>query len=122
VPQGGIAKIVEASGEPEGRRAIRAGKLPRQAGSILVRHSAQYELTLQAETLAISAAKLLPYEEKDRAALEERIGQIRHLLETVDLLYDAFTKRRLGASWPTELGRVQRWLQREDEAPAAEAA
>ena len=69
-----------------------------------MRHSAQYELTLQAETLAVSAAKLPPAEEKDRAALEERIGQIRHLGETLDLLYDAFTRRRLGAGWPAELG------------------
>jgi hypothetical protein len=107
---------------PEARRAVQAGKLPRQAGLILVRHSAQYELTLQAETLAVSAAKLPPAVEKDRAALEERIGRIRHLGETVDLLYDAFAKRRLGAGWAAELGRVQRWLQREGGVQAADAA
>src|SRR3954469_13679100 len=81
---------------PEARRAIQAGKLPRQAGLILVRHSQQYELTLQAETLAVSAAKLPPAEEKERAELEERISQLRHLQETVDLLYYAFLKRRMG--------------------------
>ena len=43
---------------PEARRAIQAGKLPRQAGLTLVRHDQQYELTLQAETLAVSGAKL----------------------------------------------------------------
>ena len=31
---------------------------PRKAGMILVRHGAQYELTLQAETLAVSGARL----------------------------------------------------------------
>ena len=41
---------------PEARRAIQAGKLPRKAGLILVRHDNQYELTLQAETLAVSGA------------------------------------------------------------------
>src|SRR5262249_56911121 len=39
---------------PEARRAIQAGKLPRKAGLTLVRHDQQYELTLQAETLAIT--------------------------------------------------------------------
>ena len=38
---------------PEARRAIQAGKLPRKAGLTLVRHEQQYELTLQAETLAV---------------------------------------------------------------------
>jgi hypothetical protein len=34
------------------------GKLPRKAGLILVRHGEQYELTLQAETFAVSGAKI----------------------------------------------------------------
>jgi hypothetical protein len=45
---------------PEARRAIQAGKLPRQAGLVVVRHDQQYELTLQAETRAVSGAKLPP--------------------------------------------------------------
>ncbi len=36
---------------PEAFRALQAGKLPRKAGLIVVRHGSQYELTLQAETL-----------------------------------------------------------------------
>ena len=81
---------------PEARRAVQAGKLPRQAGLILVRHDQQYELTLQAETLAVSGAKLPEAEEREeRARLEERVSQVRHLIETVDLLYDAFLERRL---------------------------
>jgi len=42
----------------EARRAVPAGKLPRQAGLILARHDQQYELTLQAETMAVGGAKL----------------------------------------------------------------
>jgi len=42
---------------PEARRALQAGKLPRQAGMILVRHDQQYDLTLQAETLAVTFTK-----------------------------------------------------------------
>ena len=70
---------------------------------------------LQAETLAVSGAKLpAPEEREERLRLEERVSQLRHLIETVDLLYDAFLRQRLGADWPKELERVQAWLQREE--------
>ena len=108
---------------PEARRAVQAGKLPRQAGVILVRHDQQYELTLQAETLAVGGAKLPPVEDGEpRVTLEDRVGQLRHLIETIDLLYGAFLGRRLGADWPRELERVQRWLQRDERGRLAASA
>ena len=100
---------------PEAKRAVQAGKLPRKAGLTLVRHDNQYELTFQAESLAVSGAKLpQPENLEDRARLEERVNQLRHLLETLDLLYDAFGNRRLGNGWPRELGKMQKWLQQEE--------
>jgi hypothetical protein len=97
---------------PEARRAIQAGKLPRKTGLTLVRHDRQYELTLHAETLAVSGARLpAPEEEDDRARLEERINLLRHLLETLDLLFDAFGRRRTGGSWSRDLGKIKKWLQ-----------
>jgi len=100
---------------PEARRAIQAGKLPRKVGLTIVRHDHQYELTLQAETLAVTGAKLPATEAADdRGRLEERVTQLRHLLETLDLLYDAFGARRASDDWPKELARMQRWLQREE--------
>jgi hypothetical protein len=100
---------------PEARRAIQAGKLPRKAGLIVVRHDAQYDLTLTAETMAVSGARLpAPESGEERARLEERVTQIRHLVETLDLLYDAFGQRRAGSDWGKELARMQKWLQRED--------
>jgi hypothetical protein len=108
---------------PEARRAIQAGKLPRQAGLVLVRHDHQYELTLQAETFAVNGAKLPAGEESDqRARMEERISQVRHLIQTLDLLYHAFLKRRLAATWPEELGRMRKWLQREERVWSARIA
>jgi hypothetical protein len=102
---------------PEARRAIQAGKLPRKAGLTLVRHDTQYELTLQAETLAVSGARLPPPEAgEDRARLEERVTQVRHLVETLDLLYDLFGQVRFGESWPKKLLEMQKWLQREERA------
>ena len=63
---------------PEARRAIQSGKLPRKAGLTVVRHDAQYELALHAETLAVASAKMpnLPDEVTDaRAKLDERATQ-----------------------------------------------
>lgn len=100
---------------PEALRAIQVGKLPRKMGLTLVRHDQSYELTLQAESLAFSGTRLPPPEgEDDRARLEERVTQLRHLLETLDLMYQAFLRRRLGDGWAKELSRMKKWLQRED--------
>jgi hypothetical protein len=100
---------------PEARRAIQSGKLPRKIGLTLVRHDRQYELTLQAETLAVGSAKLpTPEGEEERARLEERIDILRHLVETLDLLYNQFGKVRVGDSWQKELTKMQKWLQREE--------
>jgi hypothetical protein len=100
---------------PEARRAIQAGKLPRKAGMIVVRHDSQYDLALNAETLAVSSARLpAPEASEERARLEERVTQIRHLVETLDLLYDAFGQKRASEEWSKELVRMQKWLQREE--------
>ena len=99
---------------PEALRAIQAGKLPRKMGLTLVRHDATYELTLQAESLAIGSARLpAPEGDDDRARLEERVTQLRHLLETLDLVYQAFLRRRLGDGWTKELARIRKWLRPE---------
>jgi hypothetical protein len=107
---------------PEARRAIQSGKLPRKAGMIVVRHDHQYELTLHGETLAVSGARLpAPDAADERDRLEERITQLRHLVETLDLMYDAFSRHRAGDGWAKELARMQKWLARADR-PRASAA
>jgi hypothetical protein len=105
---------------PEARRAVQGGKLPRKVGLILVRHDQQYELTLQAEALAISGCKMpAPEAVEERARLEERVTQLRHLLETLDLLYDSFGRHRASDDWLKELARIQKWLAREDRSRVA---
>jgi hypothetical protein len=99
---------------PEAFRALQAGKLPRKAGMVLVRHGAQYELTLQAETLAVSGAALPKPEDEGLSRHEQRMARIdslRHLAESLDLLFQAYLLRRTGAGWTDELGRIRRWLQ-----------
>lgn len=102
---------------PEARRAIQSGKLPRKAGLTVVRHDQQYEFTLHAETLAVGSGKMpnLPDDVKDaRARLDERADQIRAFVETLDLIYDAFTRQRFGPGWKETLPKMQRWLAREE--------
>jgi recombination associated protein RdgC len=97
---------------PEAFRALQAGKMPRKAGLILVRHGLQYELTLQAESLAVSGANLpKPEGVSGHEARVARIDSLRHLVETLDLLYDAYGRRRTGPEWSAELHRIRRWLQ-----------
>jgi hypothetical protein len=105
---------------PEALRAVQAGKLPRKAGMTIVRHDQSYDFALQAETMAITGAKLpLPEGEEERARLEERVTQIRHLLETLDLVYGAFSQRRLGEEWTKELAKIKKWLHRGRDSAAA---
>ncbi len=98
---------------PEAKRAVQSGKLPRKAGLTVVRHEETSEFALHAETLAVSAAKLPPITEditEPRARLEERITQIRTLIETIDLIYDAFGRVRLSAEWKQQFPALQKWL------------
>lgn len=96
---------------PEAFRALQSGKLPRKAGLALVRHGMEYALTLQAETLAVSGLALPKPEGASGAEAKiARIDSLRHLVETLDLLYDAFGRRRTGPEWSGELGRIRRWL------------
>jgi hypothetical protein len=102
---------------PEAKRAIQSGKLPRKLGLTLVRHDYQYELSLHAETMAVASAKMPPPDEdvKDgRAKLEDRADRMRHFIETLDLLYEAFLVVRLGKEWDDTLPRIQKWLSRDE--------
>ncbi len=97
---------------PESRRAIQSGKLPRKAGLIVSRQGEQYEFTLQAETFNVTAAALpsIDGDGNGSARSEERIEQIRHLSQTVDLLYGAFLARRLSPEWSQDRDAIKAWL------------
>ncbi|MBL7044209.1 MAG: hypothetical protein ISR77_36610 [Pirellulaceae bacterium] len=114
-PQGESGKGTIAAEDPtylpEAAQAIRTGKLPRKAGLILVRHGEQYELTLQAETFAVSGAKIQIDEDAEgRGILEDRIEGLRGLKETLDLLYQAFCEQRIGKDWKNDLDQMRGWL------------
>ena len=99
---------------PESRRAIQSGKLPRKAGLIVSRQDQQYEFSLQAETFNLSAG-LLPKIETNgnpRAYFEERVEQLRHLTETIDLLFRVFLSLRVSSDWTDTLAKMQTWLRK----------
>ncbi len=99
---------------PEALRALQAGKLPRKAGVVLVRHGAQYELTLQAETLSVAGLNLPKPEDAGLSPHESRLARLdslRHLTQTLDLLFQAFLSRRIASNWNEEVIRIRRWLQ-----------
>jgi hypothetical protein len=96
---------------PEAAQAIRSGKLPRKAGIILVRLGVQYELVLQAETFAVSGAKIHTDETAEgRGAMEDRVESLRELNQTLDLLFHAFCERRVAKTWSRDLERIRAWL------------
>lgn len=97
---------------PESRRAVATGKLPRRAGLMVSRQGQDYVFTLQAETFNVSSA-VLPRTEANgdpHAHAEERVEQVRHLAQTVDLLYQTFLDRRLSPQWQTRLQQMTAWL------------
>jgi hypothetical protein len=101
---------------PEARHGIASGKLPRKTGLLLVRDGVQHEFVLQAETLAVSGARTQLSENGDAAGgggAAERIEALRHLSETIDLLFGAFCKRRLSSGWPRELDQIRLWLRKQ---------
>jgi len=117
-PEGESGKETITAGSPvklpEAAQAIRTGKLPRKAGLTLVRHGQQYELAIQAETFAVSGAKIQSQESSEgRGVVEDRIESVRDLNETLDLLFGAFCERRIGKGWSAELSQVRRWLKGE---------
>ncbi len=96
---------------PEAFRALQSGKLPRKAGLILVRHGQQYELTMQAETLAVSGLALPKIEGASGYELHvARVEALRHLVESLELLFEAYGMRRTGPEWNGDLGRIRAWL------------
>jgi hypothetical protein len=95
---------------PEAKQGIQSGKLPRKAGLLLVRNDEQYELTLQAETFAISGGKITKLGDDKTLDAHERIASINDFAETLDLLFDVFCERRLGKTWKSDLKSLREWL------------
>ncbi|MCK6455605.1 MAG: hypothetical protein L6Q92_03630 [Phycisphaerae bacterium] len=100
---------------PEAHRAIRGGKLPRRAGLVVSREGRQYEFSLSADSMRVSSAVLPTLEGEDEASPPmpaDRVEQVRHLIATIDLLFDAFLSRRTSSAWSEDFAAIVRWLKR----------
>ena len=99
---------------PEAFRALQAGKLPRKAGMIArpprrpVRADPPGRDPRRLRRRAPQARRRGLSRHEQRIA---RIDSLRHLTETLDLLFEAYLLRRTGSGWTDELGRIRRWLQ-----------
>lgn len=113
-PLGESGKDVIASESPvklpEAMHALRSGKLPRKMGMTLVRDDLRFECVLQAETFAISGAKIATTDDESMES-EERIAAIGQMTDTIDGMFLRFCERRTSDAWPQDLGQIRQWLQ-----------
>jgi len=107
---------------PEAKDALRTGKLPRRMGLVLD-PGQQFTLTLNAETLAITSARLPEVEDAQtpRVAFEERVTLIRDLWGAIDSLFESFLKRRSSGGWESRTTAIRKWIQQAPQAVAAVA-
>lgn len=96
---------------PEAMQAVRSGKLPRKTGMSLVRDGIKFDLVLQAETFAISGAKITP-DDEEPMEIEDRINAIRCLSDTVDGMFHTFCDLRTSDAWDGDLEKIAKWLER----------
>jgi hypothetical protein len=97
---------------PEARDGLRSGKLPRKAGFVIDAFKQQFTLTLNAEPLSASTAKLPDIEdaESSRQVFEERIGLLRDLCKALDGLFETFLKSRASSAWEGQVGAIRKWI------------
>ena len=118
-PRGEFGKETVSSDSPvalpETTLAVRMGKLPRKAGLTLVREGEQYEFALQAESFAINGARISRVTKEDNSPRDDetRIGSIRRMMETLDMLYGVFCSKRLSKEWDAETKAILKWLRSE---------
>lgn len=97
---------------PEARDALRTGKLPRKMGLVFDVAGQQFTLTLNAETLGMTGARLPEVQEADspRVIFEERITMLRDLWKGIDAMYEAFLKRRTSGGWESQITAMRKWI------------
>ena len=106
---------------PEARQAIRSGKLPRKTGMTIVSDGRQFDLVLQAESFAISAAKI-HLDDDEEFDDDDRIDAIRLLSDTTDLMFHVFCDHRVSDNWAKQQTQINKWLHESGQAKRRAAA
>ncbi len=96
----------------EARDALKTGKVPRRCGLVVEYVGQQYLLSLGAETMMISSAKLPEIEEADhpRQVMEQRVALLGELSGAMDGLFSAFINVRFGGGWSTAVDHIRKWI------------
>ena len=104
---------------PEAGEAMLTGKWPRKAGLIVADNEHQWQLTLQADRLTVSAIKLPTVEDlqSPRELIESRIMMIDSLAKSLDRLYATFLSRRIGSTWPASRSTIASWIKKRRQRP-----
>ncbi|MEX0775921.1 MAG: hypothetical protein WD042_09445 [Phycisphaeraceae bacterium] len=96
----------------EAAEGLKNGKWPRKTGLILADGESQWELSLQADRLLVSAA-LLP-EITDTASprdlVEQRLLRSRELAQSLDGLYETFLRQRTSSAWDGTRQNIRDWI------------
>ena len=100
------------STSPEARSALKLGKMAQSARIRIIHGEQEWELTLKAEPLCMSAIKLPEVLAKEtHAHFFERMFLLEHLDRLFKTLYQSFLELRLSAEWTqTILPNLQTWV------------
>lgn len=96
----------------DARAALRTGKVPRKAGLIMEASRQAFNFQLDAESFALTSARLPEVDEADtpRVLIEARIGLLRDLCGTLDAAYCDFLAIRLSRAWPAIVESIRAWI------------
>jgi hypothetical protein len=107
-------RTVLRSGMPaasaEGKVALRHGKVPTAARLLLARGEEEVALTLRAEDLDVSAARLpAPEGATSEDRLQASLESVERLYADLDLCFSTFLTVRCSDGWDAEARRVREW-------------
>jgi hypothetical protein len=103
---------VDPFGGPEAGEALVAGKLPRKVGLRIVFEQAEWIMTLDSKTLALSNVKLPATDSQGEEELfYERMRRLEQIHELVHALYAHFLAVRISAAWESDVvPALRRWI------------
>ena len=107
-------RTVLRSGMPaasaEGKVALRHGKVVTAARLLFARGEEETALTLKAEDLDVSAARLpAPEGESSEERLAASLASVRRMYEDLDLCYSTFLEERTSERWEKSATAIRSW-------------
>ena len=97
---------------PEIAVALAGGKRPIRAGLQVATAGNGFSLTIRPDVMHYGGVQLPPPEQVStpRDLYEDRVENLRDLIQAVDDLYSTFLRRRLSSRWPQTLNAIRAWI------------